>query len=123
MARKNAVRRRGNSDRDLKSFKHDYSKDFSDPNWPYNKGKLDRTGKMVLIVFPVIMVSAIVYVWYNASLQERVRTPLSAPKMISSNATSVAENPERFWGTYRSGLYFGMKTRTPQSPVAGNVVR
>ena len=27
--------------------------------------------------------------------------------------------PERFWGSYRSGLYFGMKTRTPSDLMTG----
>ena len=26
---------------------------------------------------------------------------------------------ERYWGSYRSGYYLGMKTRAPKSPIAG----
>ena len=26
----------------LRKFKHDYSKDYNDPNWPYAQGKMDR---------------------------------------------------------------------------------
>ena len=52
-------------------------------------------------------------------MREMVRRPLDAPKMIGSQATFPHNDPERFWGTYRSGVYFGLKTRSPHSPVAG----
>ena len=52
-------------------------------------------------------------------MREMVRRPLDAPKMIGSEATFPHNDPERFWGTYRSGVYFGLKTRSPHSPVAG----
>ena len=52
-------------------------------------------------------------------MREMVRRPLDAPKMIGSEATFPNNDPERFWGTYRSGVYFGLKTRTPHSPVVG----
>lgn len=29
------------------------------------------------------------------------------------------DDPERFWGSYRPGNYFGMKTRDPNSLVMG----
>lgn len=32
---------------------------------------------------------------------------------------SGIDDPERYWGSYRSGVYFGMKTRDPQSLVMG----
>ena len=52
-------------------------------------------------------------------MREMVRRPLDAPKMIGSEATFPHNDPERFWGTYRSGVYFGLKTRSPHSPVVG----
>lgn len=27
--------------------------------------------------------------------------------------------PEKYWGSYRPGNYFGLKTREPYSPVVG----
>lgn len=100
-------------------FGHDYSKDYSDPNWPYAKGNMDRSAWIVIILTPTIVLSALVYYRYLEYMREQVRTPLDAPKMIEPGATSALEDAERFWGTYRSGMYFGMKTRSPHSPVMG----
>ena len=52
-------------------------------------------------------------------MREMVRKPLDSPKMIADGASLAANDPDRFWGTYRSGVYFGLKTRSPQSPVVG----
>lgn len=30
-----------------------------------------------------------------------------------------ADSTERYWGSYRPGNYFGLKTRDPESPVMG----
>ena len=100
-------------------FAHDYSKDYSDPNWPYAKGKMDKSAWLVIILTPTIVISALMYYRYLDYMKELVRTPLDVPKVIGSSATSALEDPERFWGTYRSGAYFGMKTRSPRSPVTG----
>ena len=103
----------------LSKFKHDYSKDYADPKWPYHHGGMDRGAKIVLIVFPLAILSGILYVRHYAELRDRVITPLDVPKIIGPLATSAAEDPARFWGSYRSGLYFGIKSRTPKSPVFG----
>ena len=39
--------------------------------------------------------------------------------MNADNSSSASVNPERFWGSYRPNLYFGLKTRSPRSPVVG----
>lgn len=44
-------------------------------------------------------------------------TPLKAPSAVKSLGTG--EDMERYWGSYRSGYYLGMKTRAPKSPIAG----
>ena len=105
--------------KNLSSFKHDYSKDYADPKWPYHHGGMDKGAKFLIVAFPLVIISGIAYVWYNAHLKELIKTPLDAPKIIGPHATSALEDPARFWGTYRSGLYFGMKTRSPKSPVVG----
>jgi len=61
------------------------------------------------------------YAWYNHLVLDVIRTPLNAPQMV--NVSASLEVPSRYWGSYRSGLYFGMKTRTPHSPVVGKCVR
>ena len=110
------------SDNDAtKKYKHDYRKDYSDKSWPYHKGKLDRTAKIVLLLFPIIMATGITYIYYKASLKEMVRMPLGDSLVISEKATSAVEDPLKFWGTYRPNLYFGVKARIPQSPVFGKV--
>ncbi|XP_077992555.1 mannosyl-oligosaccharide glucosidase-like [Glandiceps talaboti] len=59
------------------------------------------------------------YMWYKHVLAARVSSPLDSPRVIGPDATSAKESPERFWGSYRPGVYFGMKTRSPQSLVTG----
>ncbi|XP_052066310.1 mannosyl-oligosaccharide glucosidase-like [Mytilus californianus] len=48
-----------------------------------------------------------------------VVTPLNIPKINLENSSNVNLDSDLFWGTYRSNLYFGMKTRSPKSPVVG----
>ncbi|GBP52698.1 Mannosyl-oligosaccharide glucosidase GCS1 [Eumeta japonica] len=49
-------------------------------------------------------------------LETRVNTPFSSEKVVEESGLAV---PHRYWGSYRPGVYFGMKTRDPQSPVFG----
>lgn len=55
-------------------------------------------------------------VGYQGYLETRVNTPYDGHKMVVRNGLDV---PERFWGTYRPGVYFGLKTRDPKSLVTG----
>jgi len=74
----------------------------------------------VLAVASVGAVLAVaVYYWYTAVIRDIVRTPLQAPRFADATPLVVEPDMERFWGSYRSGLYFGMKTRSPKSPVVG----
>ncbi|VDH90224.1 mannosyl-oligosaccharide glucosidase, partial [Mytilus galloprovincialis] len=70
--------------------------------------------KYLLIVFATIIVIVAVMSnhFYNSYLETIVVTPLDSPKINLNNS-------ELFWGTYRSNLYFGMKTRSSRSPVIG----
>ncbi|XP_066256749.1 mannosyl-oligosaccharide glucosidase isoform X1 [Euwallacea similis] len=49
-------------------------------------------------------------------LQTRVNTPYDNKKIIVKTGLQV---PDQFWGSYRPGVYFGLKTRDPQSLVTG----
>ena len=49
-------------------------------------------------------------------LETRVNTPLNVPKAVSRTGLS---NPSLFWGSYRPGLYFGLKTRSPADLLTG----
>ncbi|XP_062992121.1 mannosyl-oligosaccharide glucosidase [Elgaria multicarinata webbii] len=52
-------------------------------------------------------------------LAARVLTLHPAPRSLEPNSSSPAVAPRLFWGSYRPQVYFGMKTRSPRSPVAG----
>ncbi|XP_028162309.1 mannosyl-oligosaccharide glucosidase [Ostrinia furnacalis] len=68
-----------------------------------------RLGFMSLLV--AIYVGALGY------LETRVNTPFDDKnKVVQETGLAI---PERYWGSYRPNVYFGMKTREPQSPVFG----
>ncbi|TRY78619.1 hypothetical protein TCAL_06619 [Tigriopus californicus] len=68
------------------------------------------------IVSSGILIMGIAYVSYQGYLQTRVNTPLSVPSAVSNSGLS---DPTRFWGSYRPGVYFGMKTRSPYDLLSG----
>ncbi|XP_058047980.1 mannosyl-oligosaccharide glucosidase isoform X1 [Ahaetulla prasina] len=49
----------------------------------------------------------------------RLVVPHASPRVLQPGSTGPAAAPARFWGSYRPQVYFGMKTRSPRSPVAG----
>lgn len=57
-----------------------------------------------------------VYFGYIGYLETRVNTPFDDTKMVQNAGLN---DRERYWGTYRSGMYFGLKTRDPHSIVMG----
>lgn len=63
-----------------------------------------------------ILITGLVYVLYIKWLETRVSTPHGAPKAVFQERRQV---DGRYWGSYRPGVYFGMKTRAQNSPVAG----
>lgn len=77
-----------------------------------------------LICFACICLVAAVFTKYvyNNSFNDPDKimvTPLNIPKINLENTSNVNIDSNLFWGTYRSNLYFGMKTRSPKSPVIG----
>ena len=46
-----------------------------------------------------------VYKLWNYQLSKRLYTPLNAPLVINKSESDMS----RFWGSYRSNLYFGMR--------------
>lgn len=74
-----------------------------------------------MIIYAVVIVFFAVFgnFVYNRMTEIRSVTPLDIPRINSENAPGKNSNSELFWGTYRSNLYFGMKTRSPHSPVMG----
>ncbi|CAG9789851.1 unnamed protein product [Diatraea saccharalis] len=57
-----------------------------------------------------------VYVGTLGYLETRVNTPFDNEKVVQETGLDV---PQRYWGSYRPGVYFGMKSREPKSPVFG----
>ncbi|KAK7109120.1 hypothetical protein V1264_013223 [Littorina saxatilis] len=72
-----------------------------DPDWPYAKGHMDWSAKLVGFAVVVISLSLVAYFRYQQHLRDIIITPLDAPTIIASNASTPAVNPDRFWGTYR----------------------
>lgn len=74
----------------------------------------DKDGNFRLLKWTHLLVlgvvAAVAYLAYKGYLETRVTTPLNAIKAVNESGLEV---PERFWGSYRPGLYFGMKTRSP----------
>ncbi|GLC49260.1 hypothetical protein PLESTB_000199900 [Pleodorina starrii] len=48
-----------------------------------------------------------------------VLSPLKAPKLTDLAEFDAAYKDQMLWGSYRSGLYFGMRTRTPKALLSG----
>ena len=61
-------------------------------------------------------VALVGYMAYSGYLETRIITPFPGPPVTSEQGLSV---PSRFWGSYRPGLYFGLKTRSPADLLAG----
>ena len=64
----------------------------------------------------VLCISIAAWFSYKGYLETRVNTPYDTKKLV---ATSGLDAPDRYWGSYRSAAYFGLKTRDPHSLVTG----
>ena len=113
------LKHRGGKTKNEDRFKYDYSKDYDGKTWQKEKKNMQKTGWWTLLITPLVICAVIYYFWHMHSLKNSVRTPLNVPTVIEQNGTLAANAPEKFWGTYRSGVYFGLKTRCPNSPVVG----
>lgn len=56
--------------------------------------------------------------WYRS---RRAVMLHSAPPALPPDSSSPTVAPDLFWGTYRPHVYFGMKTRSPQPLLTGNL--
>jgi len=74
---------------------------------------------LILLAGVVAVLAVAAYYWYTSVVRDIVRTPLQAQRFSEAALSQAQHDMERFWGSYRSGLYFGMKTRSPRSPVVG----
>ena len=58
----------------------------------------------------------ILYFFFQGYLETRVHTPLNLPRAVDKNGLQV---PRLYWGSYRPGVYFGLKTRSPADLLFG----
>ncbi|KAL4640485.1 mannosyl-oligosaccharide glucosidase-like [Arapaima gigas] len=86
------------------------------------KKKLDIS-KLFINISIGLCIFSLVWFFYalymRSSLAWRVVTLHPSPRVLDENSTSPAVAPDRFWGSYRPQVYFGMKTRSPRSVVTG----
>lgn len=68
------------------------------------------------LAFGSLCLATACYFGYQGYLETRVNTPFDEQKMVQRGGLA---DPEMYWGSYRPGTYFGMKTRDPYSLVMG----
>lgn len=94
---------------------------------PPRKEKKKKTdiGKVFINISIGLCIFSLIWFFYalymRSSLARRVVTLHPSPRVLDANSSSPAVFPERYWGTYRPQVYFGMKTRSPRSVVTGGV--
>jgi hypothetical protein len=87
-----------------------------------NVSKEKKSDQFKLIGIPIALFSALVITWYyNIYLSSLVNKPLNEPKIIDESSYNSPTNSDRYWGTYRSNLYFGLKTRSPNPFMVGMI--
>lgn len=96
----------------------DSSRDHVDrTKFPRRRVK-ESSFKPILVLAAVFGLSLFLfgaYKLWNYKLSTRLFTPLDAPLIINKSEMEMS----RFWGTYRSNLYFGLRTRSPKSLMTG----
>jgi len=68
---------------------------------------------LVLVVLVIICVQ-----YWSYSVIARLYQPLNEPKMVDREL-GANEARKMLWGTYRPNLYFGLRTKVPDSPMFG----
>ncbi|XP_023654927.1 mannosyl-oligosaccharide glucosidase isoform X2 [Paramormyrops kingsleyae] len=97
------------------------------PSGPHRKDKERKKkadmGKLFINISIGLCIFSLVWFFYalymRSSLARRVVTLHPSPQVLHDNSTSATVSPQRFWGSYRPQVYFGMKTRSPRSMVTG----
>lgn len=65
---------------------------------------------------PAFCLVLAICIGYKGYLETRINTPFDKVKIVQKTGLGV---PDRYWGSYRPNLYFGMKTRDAYSLVTG----
>ena len=73
-----------------------------------SRGKSSPLGiRMIAVVGFLVACLVVMWLYYQQMLASRVNTPLGVPRVIASDEGSIQPDADRFWGTYRPGVYFG----------------
>uniref|UniRef100_A0A3Q3G6W3 Mannosyl-oligosaccharide glucosidase n=1 Tax=Labrus bergylta TaxID=56723 RepID=A0A3Q3G6W3_9LABR len=79
------------------------------------KKKVD-IGKIFINISIGLCIFSLIWFFYalymRSSLAKRVVTLHPSSHVLDANSSSAKVSPERFWGSYRPQVYFGMKTRS-----------
>lgn len=88
------------------------------------KKKKTDIGKVFINISIGLCIFSLIWFFYalymRSSLSKRVVTLHPSPRVLDANSTTAKVSSERFWGSYRPQVYFGMKTRSPRSIVTGS---
>jgi mannosyl-oligosaccharide glucosidase len=81
---------------------------------PEDKKKADTKRDLPkLLLIPLGIAAGFVLSWvYNSWQGGQVNTPLNVDRIVAVSSYTSPKNLDRYWGTYRSNLYFGLKTRS-----------
>ncbi|KAM8878839.1 mannosyl-oligosaccharide glucosidase [Spinachia spinachia] len=86
------------------------------------KKKVD-IGKVFINISIGLCIFSLAWFFYalhmRSSLAKRVVTLHPSPRVLDANSSSAPVSAQRFWGSYRPQVYFGMKTRSSRSIVTG----
>ncbi|KAF5826933.1 glycoside hydrolase [Dunaliella salina] len=88
--------------------------DSSDP-----VGKKPLHGNLLLLGGGGLLLAVAVLIALELSRAPDELRPLSAPRLTSLAEFGGDYKERMLWGSYRPGLYFGMRTRTPKGLLAG----
>ncbi|XP_064465782.1 mannosyl-oligosaccharide glucosidase-like isoform X2 [Ornithodoros turicata] len=101
------VRQRKTGDSSQPSSKESLAKSKEPEKKP--ESRFDSKFVIFVIFNAVVVLCVIIYMGYLHYLETWVVTPLNLPKVVTKSDLEV---PDRYWGSYRSPLYFGLKTRS-----------
>ena len=90
-----------------------------DPRGLHKKSSKKQSSGLIFWLKCFVCLSVVVivaYYSYQGYLETLVRTPLKLASAVEKSGLSV---PNRYWGSYRPGVYFGMKTRSPGNLLFG----